>query len=497
MHHNFPFSIFHFQFDKSLDKNDMAQVIPTELGTESIGKLLRKYAIPAIIAMTASSLYNMIDSIFIGQGVGPLAISGLAVTFPLMNISAAFGSLVGVGASAIVSMLLGQKNYGVARKVLGNVMTMNVVLGVLLMFFGLLFLDPILFFFGASENIISYAREYMIYILLGNVITHLYLGLNAVLRAAGRPKVAMWLTILTVVLNAILDPLFIFVFDMGIKGAAIATVLAQTVSLVWQLRLLNNKNEVLHFENGKVFTYDRKIARESLKIGLSPFLMNMASCFVVLLINNQLRRYGDQMGEGVGDIAIGAYGIVNRIIFLFVMIVMGFNQGMQPIAGYNYGAGNYDRVLKVFWQTVGWATLCTTLGFVVGVFVPEVAVRLFTSDAMMIDIAANGFTIAVVAFPIVGIGMVASNFFQSIGMAGKAIFLSLSRQVLFLIPCLVVVPLFFDIRGVWMALPISDAISSVVSVVLILGLIRKFKQSPQTIGFKGVEGVESENQTKE
>lgn len=458
---------------------------------------MRKYAIPAIIAMTASSLYNMIDSIFIGQGVGPLAISGLAVTFPLMNISAAFGSLVGVGASAIVSMLLGQKNYGVARRVLGNVMTMNVVLGVLLMFFGLLFLDPILFFFGASENIISYAREYMIYILLGNVITHLYLGLNAVLRAAGRPKVAMWLTILTVVLNAILDPLFIFVFDMGIKGAAIATVLAQTVSLVWQLRLLTNKNEVLHFENGKVFTYDRKIARESLKIGLSPFLMNMASCFVVLLINNQLRRYGDQMGEGVGDIAIGAYGIVNRIIFLFVMIVMGFNQGMQPIAGYNYGAGNYDRVLKVFWQTVGWATLCTTLGFVVGVFVPEVAVRLFTSDTTMIDIAANGFTIAVVAFPIVGIGMVASNFFQSIGMAGKAIFLSLSRQVLFLIPCLVVVPLFFDIRGVWMALPISDAISSVVSVVLILGLIRKFKQSPQTIGFKGVEGVESENQTKE
>lgn len=459
--------------------------------------MLRKYAIPAIIAMTASSLYNMIDSIFIGQGVGPLAISGLAVTFPLMNISAAFGSLVGVGASAIVSMLLGQKNYGVARRVLGNVMTMNVVLGVLLMFFGLLFLDPILYFFGASENIISYAREYMIYILLGNVITHLYLGLNAVLRAAGRPKVAMWLTILTVVLNAILDPLFIFVFDMGIKGAAIATVLAQTVSLVWQLRLLTNKNEVLHFENGKVFTYDRKIARESLKIGLSPFLMNMASCFVVLLINNQLRRYGDQMGEGVGDIAIGAYGIVNRIIFLFVMIVMGFNQGMQPIAGYNYGAGNYDRVLKVFWQTVGWATLCTTLGFVVGVFVPEVAVRLFTSDTTMIDIAANGFTIAVVAFPIVGIGMVASNFFQSIGMAGKAIFLSLSRQVLFLIPCLVVVPLFFDIRGVWMALPISDAISSVVSVVLILGLIRKFKQSPQTIGFKGVEGVESENQTKE
>lgn len=465
----------------------MTQAIPTELGTESIGKLLRKYAIPAIIAMTASSLYNMVDSIFIGQGVGGLAISGLAVTFPLMNISAAFGSLVGVGASAIVSMLLGQKNYTVARRVLGNVMTMNVVLGVILMVFGLVFLDPILYFFGASANTISYAREYMIYILLGNVITHLYLGLNAVLRSAGRPKVAMWLTILTVVLNTILDPLFIFVFDMGIKGAAIATILAQTVSLAWQLKIFSDKGEVLHFEGGKIFTFDKKIARESLKIGLSPFLMNMASCFVVLLINNQLRRYGDQMGEGVGDIAIGAYGIVNRILFLFVMIVMGFNQGMQPIAGYNFGAGHYDRVVKVFWQTVGWATLCTTLGFVVGTFFPEVGVRLFTNEAKMTEIASRGFTIAVATFPIVGIGMVASNFFQSIGMAGKAIFLSLSRQVLFLIPCLIVVPLFYGIEGVWLALPISDAVSSVVALVLIMGLIRKFKQAPQTIGFKGVE----------
>lgn len=462
------------------------QAAPTELGEKSIGSLLRKYALPAIIAMTASSLYNMVDSIFIGR-VGSLAISGLAVTFPLMNISAAFGSLVGVGASALVSMLLGQRNYGVARRVLGNVMTMNVVLGVLLMVFGLAFLDPILYFFGASDNTIVYAREYMIYILIGNVVTHLYLGLNAVLRAAGRPKVAMWATILTVVLNTILDPIFIFGLDMGIKGAAIATVLAQTVSLVWQLRIFSNKGEVLHFENGKIFTYDGKIARESLKIGLSPFLMNMASCFVVLLINNQLRRYGDQMGEGAGDLAIGAYGIVNRIIFLFVMVVMGFNQGMQPIAGYNYGAGKFDRVLKVFWQTVMWASITTILCFVVGTFAPRVAVLLFANDPMMIDIASRGFTIAVAAFPIVGFQMVVSNFFQSIGMAGKAIFLSLSRQVLFLIPSLIVVPLFFDIEGVWMALPISDAIATVVAAVLMTGLVRRFKKSPSAVGFKGVE----------
>lgn len=470
-----------------MEQEKEIKAAPTELGEEGIGKLLRKYAVPAIIAMTASSLYNMVDSIFIGQGVGSLAISGLAVTFPLMNISAAFGSLVGVGASALVSMLLGQKNYGVARRVLGNVMTMNVVLGVLLMIFGLTFLDPILYFFGASDNTIMYAREYMTYILIGNVVTHLYLGLNAVMRAAGKPKVAMWLTILTVTLNAILDPLFIFVLDMGIKGAAIATVLAQIVSLVWQLCILAKKEEVLHFENGKVFTYDGKIAKESLKIGLSPFLMNMASCFVVLLINNQLRRYGDQMGEGVGDLAIGAYGIVNRIIFFFVMVVLGFTQGMQPIAGYNYGAGKFDRVLKVFWQTVGWATLCTTLGFLVGVFAPKFAVSLFANEPTMIDIAAKGFTIAVAMFPFVGIGMVASNFFQSIGMAHKAIFLSLSRQVLFLIPCLIVVPMFFDIKGVWLALPISDFVSSCVATVLIFQLIRKFKKAGSDIGFKGVE----------
>ena len=464
------------------------QIAPTELGEKSIGKLLRQYAVPAIIAMTASSLYNMVDSIFIGR-VGSMAISGLAVTFPLMNISAAFGSLVGVGASALTSMLLGQKNYKVAGRVLGNVITMNVALGVLLMVFGLLFLDPILYFFGASANTIGYAREYMIVILLGNVVTHLYLGLNAVLRAAGRPKVAMWATILTVVLNTILDPIFIFVFDLGIKGAAIATVLAQMVSLVWQLKIFSDKNEVLHFEEGKIFTFDAKIAKESIKIGLSPFLMNMASCFVVLLINTQLRRYGDML-DGVsngGDMAIGAYGIVNRIIFLFVMVVMGFNQGMQPIAGYNYGAGKYDRVLKVFWQTVMWATITTSLGFVVGMFVPEVAVRLFADEPKMVEIASMGFSIAVAVFPIVGFQMVVSNFFQSVGMANKAIFLSLSRQVLFLIPCLIVVPLVYGIEGVWMAMPISDGISTVVAAVMMWQLIRKFKSAPQKVGFKGVE----------
>lgn len=468
------------------------QAVPTQLGTESIGKLLKQYAVPAIIAMTASSIYNMVDSIFIGQGCGNMAISGLAVTFPLMNISAAFGTLVGVGASAIVSMLLGQRNYTVARKVLSNVMTLNVVIGLLIMVLGLAFLSPILYFFGASDNTISYAREYMEVILVGNIFTHLYFGLNAVLRAAGHPKKAMSTTLLTVVLNTILDPIFIFVFDMGIRGAAIATVIAQVVSLCWQLKIFSNRQELLHFEPGKVFALDKKIARESIKIGLAPFLMNMASCFVVLLINTQLRKYGDAIEGQVngGDLAIGAYGIVNRITFMFVMIVMGFNQGMQPIAGYNYGAKRYDRVMRVFWYTVLCATVATTLCFVVAVLCPEAAVRLFTSDQQMIAIASRGLRVMCCIMPIVGYQMVVANFFQCIGLAGKAIFLSLSRQVLFLIPCLLIVPTFFDIDGVWMSIPIADGISTITAAVLMGQLMRKFKSDPQTVGYTGFDNKE-------
>ena len=260
------------------------QAVPLELGTEKIGKLLMKYAGPAIIAMTASSLYNMIDSIFIGHGVGPLAIAGLAVTFPLMNLSAACGTLVGVGASTIMSVLLGQKNYDVANKVLGNVVTLNIIIGLVFMSVALTFLDPILYFFGASENTIVYAKEYMQVILFGNVITHLYLGLNNQLRASGNPRMAMNLTIMTVILNVIFAPLFIFVLDMGIRGAALATVIAQFVALVVILRYFSNQNRLLHFRK-KNLKLDTRIAKDSLSIGLAPFLMNSAACLVTLFIN--------------------------------------------------------------------------------------------------------------------------------------------------------------------------------------------------------------------
>ncbi len=457
------------------------EAIPVELGTEPIGKLLKNYAVPAIIAMTASSLYNIIDSIFIGHGVGPLAIAGLAVTFPLMNLSAAFGTLVGVGATTMISVLLGQKNYEVANKVLGNVVILNILIGLLFMTVSLAFLDPILYFFGASENTIAYAREYMQIILAGNAVTHLYLGLNSVLRASGNPKFAMMLTILSVIINTAVAPVLIFWLDMGIRGAAIATVLAQVVALAIILGYFSKKERLLHFSR-KMFRPDLRIAKDSLAIGLAPFLMNAAACIVTLFINQQLKKYG-------GDLAIGAYGIVNRISFLFIMVTLGLNQGMQPIAGYNFGTRNYTRVKSVMWTTVKYATVVTCTGFLIAMLVPHQAASIFTSDKELIDLSAKGLRMLTLAYPLVGFQMVASNFFQCLGMVNKAILLSMSRQMLFLIPCIYVLPLFFGNIGVWVSFPIADFAAFVISAILLCGLLRKFARlkdgdDPSILGSK-------------
>lgn len=446
----------------------MASGIPTELGTEKISKLLKKYAIPAIIAMTASSLYNIVDSIFIGQGVGTYAIAGLALTFPLMNLGAAFGSLVGVGASTLVSVLLGQKNYDMAQKVLGNVVTLNVIIGFLYMVAVYLFLDPILFFFGASQQTLPHARDYMVIILLGNPITHMYFGLNAVQRAAGFPKQAMIATIFTVVINTILDPIFIYVFGWGIQGAAIATIIAQLLSLCWLLKLFSNKENVIHFKKGTYGLVPR-IVKNILAIGASPFFMNLAACLIVIIINQGLKRHG-------GDLAIGAYGIINRIAFIFIMIVMGLNQGMQPIAGYNFGAKNYERVQKVLIYTIVCATCITTFGFLIAEIFPKAFIMIFTTDEELIKISVTGIRIIFLCFPIIGFQMVTGNFFQSVGMAGKAIFLSLSRQLIFLLPCLLFLPTIFQVKGVWMSMPIADALASVVAAIMLVHQIKKFKK---------------------
>ena len=452
--------------------------IPSELGTRPVGELLKQYALPSIIAMLASSLYNIVDSIFIGHGVDALALSGLAVTFPLMNISTAFGAMVGVGSSTLISVKLGQKDYKIAEKILGNAVVMNVVMGIVFAIVSLAFLDPILYFFGASDATISYAREYMQIILLGNIVTHMYFGFNALLRAMGHPKMAMKATIATVILNTILDPLFIFDTinlgfvqfsgaGWGIRGAAIATVLAQLISFIWQLRVLSDKREFIHLKRG-IYRLNGYIVKEMLTIGLSPCLMNLASCFVVIFINRGLTSYG-------GDYAVGAYGIVHKMTFIFVMIVMGFNQGMQPIAGYNYGAKAYDRVTKVLKITIFLATGVTTLAFIIGEFFPEYVARIFTSDEKMIEMAVVGMRYNCLVFPIVGFQMVTGNFFQSIAQPGKAIFLSLSRQLLFLVPFIIIFPHFWGINGVWISLPASDLVSSVIAGCLLVNYFRKHK----------------------
>lgn len=448
----------------------MASHNTTALGTEPVGKLLLRFALPAIIAMTASSLYNIVDTIYIGHGCGALALSALTVAKPFMDICAAFGSLVGVGASTVLAIKLGEKDYEAANKVLGNVLVLNLILGTLVMLVGLIWLEPILLAFGASEDTLEYARQYMEIILWANILTHIYYGLNSILRSMGHPKLAMTSTIVAVVVNIILDPIFIFVLDMGVRGAALATVLSQAIAVAWQFTIFCNPKELIHFHR-HIWKLDKQITLQALSVGLSPFLTNLASCFVVIIINNQLKRYG-------GDLAIATYGVINRLVFVFAMIVMGLNQGMQPIVGYNYGAKQYHRMLRAFKLTAICATITTGIVFVLGECCPEWVVRVFTHDTELIEQSVTPMRIICCSMLIVGFQMVAGNLFTSIGMAGKAIFLSLTRQVLYLIPLTLLVPLLFTenpLMGVWWSLPISDILAALTAGGMLLVQIRKFK----------------------
>ena len=410
----------------------------------------------------------MVDSIFIGQGVGPMAISGLALTFPFMNLAVAFGAGVGVGASSCISVKLGQKDYKTAQQVLGNTVTLNLIIGIAFSIVSLLFLDPILYFFGASEQTLPYARDYMVIILLGNVFSHMYFGMNGVLRAAGKPRQAMNATIFTVVLNTILDPIFIYPLNLGIQGAAYATILSQVLALVWQMRIFSNKNELLHLRRG-IYRLKKSIVENILAIGLSPFSMTVCACIVVIFINKGLLQYS-------GDLAVGAYGIANKVCFIFVMVNMGLNQGMQPIAGYNYGAMKFDRLMQVLKLAVIAGTCITTCGFLVAEFIPGPCARLFTTDPELIRLSVNGMRIMMAAFMLVGSQMVITNFFQSIGKAKISMFLSLSRQMIFLLPMLLLLPLFLGVDGIWWAMPISDTIAEIVAVVMMMTYMRKFKE---------------------
>lgn len=444
------------------------------LAEKPVGSLLMQYAIPAIVAMAASSVYNIIDGIFIGQGVGAEAIMGLALTGPLMSLTAAFGAMVGVGAATLMSVKLGQKDYGTAQKILGNVVIMNLTLGIVLGLLLLVFINPILRFFGASDVTLPYARNFMSIILVGNVVTHMYLGLNALLRSTNRPQKAMCATIGTVVLNCILAPIFIFVLGWGIRGAATATIMAQMIMLTWQLRLFSNKDELIHLSRS-IIKLDVKIVKESLLVGLPQFLINLCACLVAAMMTRSLTTYG-------GDMAVGAFGICNRFILFIVMVVIGLNQGMQPIAGYNFGARRYDRVLGVLNKALIFGSVITLTGFVIGVFFPTPFVSVFAKDSpQLIKLSAHALSCMVMMFPIVGIQIVSTAFFQSIGYAPKSIFLSLTRQLIFLVPAIFILPhLYADpLEGLWHAAPVADGLASVLAITLLVLQVKKFKKQVQ------------------
>lgn len=447
-----------------LPKNNKPE---NNLATDAVGKLLWAYTLPAIVGTVVMSLYNIVDRIFIGQGVGPLAISGLALTFPFMNILLAFGMLIGAGSASRISITLGENNKEKAEKILGNAVTLTFLISGFAVLLSLIFMNDLLRMFGGTENTIKYAHDYMIIIVPAGVLTALYFGLNNIMRASGHPRKAMFNILLGAVINLILDPIFIFVFDWGIQGAAIATVISYLVGTLHGLSHFMLKSTSLRFHL-KNFKLQQDIIWSIISIGLSPFSMQIASSFVIVLINSTLLKYG-------GDLAIGAYGIINSINMLVVMFIVGLNQGSQPIVGYNYGARNYQRMFKTLKYTAIAATALSIVGFIIGTFFPHYIVSLFTRDETLLEIAATAQRISVMLFPIVGFQIVVSNFFQSIGKAKMSIALSLTRQFVFLIPAILILPPVFGLNGAWAAMPVSDGLASIVSAITFIWFYKKFR----------------------
>ncbi len=433
---------------------------PKILGTAPIGKLLLQYSLPSIVAMALTSIYNIIDSVFIGYGVGALALSGLAITLPLMSLLTAFSTLVAVGGATIASIRLGQNDRKGAEDILGNVTLMSLIIAVVYGGINYLFLDGILRFFGASDATMGYARDFMEVILLGSPVLFLLLGLNNMMRATGYPKKAMLSSMLSVGCNIALAPLFIYMFHWGMRGAALATVLSQIVATVWVVWHFLDKRTYVRLKLQSLRIVPR-IVRQICSIGVSPFALSACACFIVIYINYQLLAYGD-------DFCVGAYGIINRMQMLFVMIIMGVAQGMQPIVGYNYGAGLMARMRQCVTQSIVVATVVSMVGFALSMFAPRLLVQCFTDNATLIDLASRAFKLCMIAYPIVGAQIIISQYFQSIGKTSVSIFLSLSRQLLFLLPCLVLLPLWLDIDGVWLSISLSDVIASLVAIAIYL-----------------------------
>ena len=460
------------------------------LGSDNIGSLLWRYAAPAIIAMASNSIYHIIDSIFVGHGVGGAAIAGMAITMPIMNIAGAFGAMVGVGAAARMSIRLGEGNMQAAEKTLANAVMLNLILGFALMAFMLIFLDPILQLFSggnASAETIGYARDFMRIILLGNMTQHMYLGLNEQIRASGYPQKSMRIILTAVALNLCLNPLFIFKFGWGIKGSALATVISQAVSFLIASSHFCQKSSFVRFRRA-AFVLDWKIIKAIISIGLAPFMVNICASLVAAFVNTALLKYGGtgvhdvvQTTHASADIFVGAYGIANRVVMLLIMVIQGLNQGMQPIVGYNFGAKQYDRVRKALYMTIGCGMTISTLGFLACQIFPEGIASLFVDSAkggdemLMIAAASQAMRIIVTMFPLVGFQIVAAAFFQYIGHAKLAIFVSMTRQMLFLLPLLWIIPRYMGATGVWMSMPIADCASITLAAILLYRELKRLR----------------------
>ena len=449
----------------------MSQTISSnnKLATENISKLMWEYTLPAILGSVVMSLYNIVDRIFIGQGVGALAISGLALTMPFSIVLMAFGMLIGAGSASRISITLGENNKDKAEKILGNAITLTFIMSGTAILLSMIFMDDILRLFGGTDNTLQYAREYMMIIIPGGIFTALYFGMNNILRASGHPKKAMQNIMLGAIINTVLDPIFIFVFDWGIQGAAWATVISYLIGTIHVGRQFFGKNSTLRFHWNNLKP-QKDIILSIVSIGMSPFSMQIGTSMVVIFINSTLLKYG-------GDLAIGAYGIINSINMLIVMFIVGLNQGTQPIVGFNYGAGNYSRMFTTIKKAVIVATCFSVFGFILGIIFPRMAVSLFTNDINMIDISANAMRISVIMFPVIGIQIVISNFFQSIGKAKISIFLSLTRQFIFFIPALFILPPLFKLNGAWASMPVSDGLAFFVSISTFALFYKKFKQT--------------------
>lgn len=433
---------------------------------EKIWILLLRYSIPAIIAMMVTSLYNVVDRAFIGsmEGIGSIAIAGLGVTMPVFTLIIAFGMLISVGASTRLSIKLGERNKEEAEKILGNALTLSIIISLIITVLGLVFLEDILFILGASKDSISYAKDYMSVILVGSIFNLVAFSLNNAIRAEGNPKLAARTMIVGCVLNLILDPIFIFVFDLGIKGAAIATVLCQVVVCIWVTYyfIRGKSNLKLKKYNLKL---DKDIVKNVFAIGMTPFAMEVAISITHIFTNNSLKAYG-------GDLAIGAMTALTSILLMFMMPVFGLNQGMQTIISYNYGAKQYERAKKTLILSIIVSSVILSFGFLVVQVFPEVFVGIFNKDSDLMEIAVRGININLITLPIMGISIVGPVYFQCISKVKHSMFLTLLRQFILFIPLIIVLPIKFNLDGVWLAQPIADFIAM---IIVLLFLKREFK----------------------